>query len=170
MPSYICDPMGNNIPDPLPEDFFDNLQCADSFHKYPEENRQECIDLCPLPCKEVIFDTTITSSMWPSVGAEKKLVEELGWVEDEGDSVTWLRNNVLELKVFYEDLAEKKIETLPKYDSWAGLVCIIGGHLGLCLGFSLVTGLEVVVFLVDLWCSAVCRCQRAKVGVVRRRM
>ena len=43
------------------------------------------------------------------------------------------------------------ITTSPKYD-WSILLANIGGQLGLCMGFSLITALELIELLVDLVC------------------
>ena len=56
----------------------------------------------------------------------------------------------MELRISYESISVEKHVTRPKYD-WEVLLANIGGQLGLFTGFSLLTAMELLELLCDVW-------------------
>lgn len=125
---------------------------------------------CPESCKEVIYDAKITTTPWPSARVANNLTnfyngkEFLKYLEDSNYytevSESNIKNNVAVVDVFFEDL--RVIETVESQkDPVISFICDIGGTLGLWLGMSLMTMVEIVLFVVCFVPSLV---QKSKVG------
>ena len=60
-----------------------------------------------------------------------------------------LKRNVLSLNIFYDDLNYMLVEEVPSID-FLTLISNIGGTLGLFLGMSFLSGLELLELLFEL--------------------
>ena len=67
-----------------------------------------------------------------------------------------MRETFLKVEVAMGDLNMQTYTSSPKYD-WSILISNIGGQLGLCIGFSIFTGLEIVELMIDLLCHICCK-------------
>ncbi|XP_063688259.1 acid-sensing ion channel 4-like [Bolinopsis microptera] len=112
------------------------LKESDVDHK--PEKEEECS--CPVPCKNTIYSlqttTTALSKEWAIRKAQK---EGLNFNYTATD---YLENNVI-IEVFFADMYVDKIAQIPAYDFW-NLLADVGGMMGLLLGASVFTLLEVL--------------------------
>ncbi|XP_012941892.1 amiloride-sensitive sodium channel subunit gamma-like [Aplysia californica] len=120
-----------------------------------------CEHFCPPACFETKFKKTISFGSWPSLAVQKEYSGRLNYSRFQSayssvEEYQILRQNLLKLHVFYEQLNFEKIVTTPKYD-WSILLSNIGGQLGLWLGFSLLTAFEVIELLLDMFLNGAFR-------------
>ncbi|XP_067660439.1 amiloride-sensitive sodium channel subunit beta-like [Haliotis asinina] len=96
---------------------------------------------CQLPCSFETYDVMVSSSKYPS-DVSSSLVRHLNAVPDD----EYLTKNFLEIKLFYDDLVVQSTEQTPKYTRET-LIGNLGGQIGICLGASILTLIELGEFL-----------------------
>ncbi|XP_013417917.1 acid-sensing ion channel 1-like [Lingula anatina] len=94
---------------------------------------------CHAPCSETIYEYTMFSSKMAD-GYKHGLV-----ARHPGTTVEYIDRNLLKLRVFYKSLTVEKITQQEAY-SMLALFADIGGALGLVLGSTLMTAVEIVDF------------------------
>ncbi|XP_068222948.1 acid-sensing ion channel 3-like isoform X2 [Palaemon carinicauda] len=109
---------------------------------------------CPPPCRETQYITKITSS------EENRrfytIVQNIKKMSSGSDLCSGSENGTARIHLFLDSLSFETIEESPAY-TWDTLICNVGGNLGLFIGMSLVTMVEVLVFLFDIlfvWVSS----------------
>ena len=133
------------------------------------EATMDCENVCLPSCIENQYEVKIADIIWPASGNSQtqEILEYLkGKVNgfsamDDDVQYIFARRNMLELRVYYESLEVESYESSPKYDGNI-LFSSFGGVLGLCIGFSALTAMELVELIVDLLCC-LCRCRTRKV-------
>ncbi|CAI4227368.1 unnamed protein product [Auanema sp. JU1783] len=120
------------------------------FHHITDD-MSDCI--CKHSCTEVLHEVTFSASKWPS-GAT-----DLGDCDGmtEGECEQYYRLNAAMVEVFYEQLNYELLQESEAY-GMVNLIADFGGHLGLWLGFSMITVTEFFVLIVD--CLSVCLSSR----------
>ena len=63
--------------------------------------------------------------------------------------IKYINENILRLRVFLKDPYVEVIERVEKISS-ATLFSNVGGVMGLCLGFSVLSGVEIIYFII-MW-------------------
>ena len=63
--------------------------------------------------------------------------------------------------VYYESLILETRETTDSYTAWS-LISDIGGNTGLFLGFTLLSGVELVMYVFGLLKDCCCPCRRKR--------
>ncbi|XP_078661909.1 bile acid-sensitive ion channel-like [Branchiostoma floridae x Branchiostoma belcheri] len=96
---------------------------------------------CPLPCTMVKYSPTLSFSAWPN-----QLTEDY-YSQTYNLSKGYLTDNVVALTVYYEDFSYMKISQLKAMDS-GQLGCNMGGMMGLFIGASVLTLVELTEYLV----------------------
>ncbi|XP_011408196.1 PREDICTED: acid-sensing ion channel 5-like [Amphimedon queenslandica] len=97
---------------------------------------------CPLPCYFPYYEHTASYSSFPNGRYLNYLVEETNM------SVDYIKDNFLSINVFVDDL--QLTTTITKYTfGVAELLGEIGGQMGLFLGISIISIVEVVVLFLD---------------------
>ena len=121
----------------------------------------DCSEGCPPSCYETKYDGTVSFLAWPPSGSlqEEDLKTYLNQTMDLStmsatEQASEVKANFLELKVFYETLDVEVYESSPKYDG-NSLFSSFGGVLGLCVGFSALTAVELLELAADLCCYCV---------------
>ncbi|XP_022785082.1 acid-sensing ion channel 2-like [Stylophora pistillata] len=111
-----------------------------NFHKGIEN---QCD--CPVPCDSISFNSMLSYAAFPSNNFLASLAEELGVSNTTADLLKEEQEitsqNLLELRVYFQDLNYQVIEEIPAYE-YESLLGEIGGQVGLCVGASLLTVLE----------------------------
>ena len=97
---------------------------------------------CPPPCNYFTYDTSTSYSQYPSVQLQDNLIAILDTSSDNID------NNILSVNVYFQDLYVMKFDTVLSYSTTA-LLADIGGLLGLFLGVSIISILEIIILLLD---------------------
>lgn len=106
---------------------------------------EECLRKCPLECDSMSFNTRLSSSTFPT----KYLFDALGNVLFQNASFDDVKKRVLELKIYYSKLSYLSLTESPK-TSIIDLFSNIGGTLGLYVGVSLLSLVEIVEILVEV--------------------
>lgn len=114
-----------------------------------------CGKKCPLECHSVKFNVhtshadyptiTYTSAIRNNPKIRNKYASNLSELTHES-----LKRNMLELSVFYGDLGYEKYERLAKME-FSELVSNVGGTLGLFLGMSFLSLIELVDIILQIF-------------------
>lgn len=101
---------------------------------------------CPVPCGAISYEPYLSYAAFPSEGYLSRYFKagenNTYWTSEKiKQTQQWLRQNFLELRVYFQDLNYQVIEETPAYEL-ASLLGEIGGQVGLCVGASLLTVLE----------------------------
>ncbi|XP_065666594.1 acid-sensing ion channel 1C isoform X1 [Hydra vulgaris] len=99
---------------------------------------------CPVPCEKIRYQTQLSYAQMPA----KHYSEALAKLKhiDEERMRHFLRDNLLELDLYFEEMTTQVIQQVPAYDE-ESLFGDIGGQVGLFLGASMLTILEIVDLL-----------------------
>ena len=108
-----------------------------------DEFNSECLKRCLPPCHTSHYNAHISSTLFPTRNTFGRLKTHINIPYD---NVTEARNNMLVLN-FYADSMQYKKSTQKQANSLTSLFADIGGLLGLCLGASIMTLLEIVEML-----------------------
>ena len=100
---------------------------------------------CPLPCAFDSYEKTISYSTFPN-DARAELFGDLGNSRFTAD---YVKSNFLSVDVFFETLTVEQRITSDDY-TWPALVADVGGQLGLFLGFTALTLVELLMWIFDL--------------------
>ena len=142
--------------------------CVDNYKAVFNPNR-DCN--CPNQCNAELYDVTVTDLDWPTKPAfEQFLASSHGYMRNDDSrtllvdalekykeerlsinshSMTSIKATFGRFNVFFSDIAITVIEERPVYN-FVLVVSNFGGLLGLYLGFSVLTVLELVDFGFDL--------------------
>lgn len=141
------------------------LRCLKHTREDYYANFLPCLGKCRPSCQEISYQTSYATGSWPGASFRENLAEKAKQsIKSKSKSFQsypdpldseFVSQNFLRLEVYYENLVEEIILTDPAYD-WNKLLSDIGGQLGLWLGFSLMTAIEVLELLYDI-ISFICR-------------
>ncbi|KAI6170998.1 Na+ channel, amiloride-sensitive family and Degenerin family-containing protein [Aphelenchoides bicaudatus] len=111
---------------------------------------------CVQPCTENVFETAYSAAAWPAInfniGADCDDVDIT--LNDTAACAEYYRLNTAFIEIFYEQLNYETLKETPAY-TLVNLFSDLGGNIGLCIGFSLITFLEVAEVLCELcWFGA----------------
>lgn len=108
--------------------------------------RLDCVSKCPQPCLENVFSFTVSSARWSKAFNEriKKRYKRKNSLNSAIASENYVR-----LQIFFEDLSLAKTINEESYKI-ENLLADIGGQLGLWIGVSVLTVVEVLEFLTTL--------------------
>ncbi|XP_015264107.1 PREDICTED: acid-sensing ion channel 3 [Gekko japonicus] len=98
---------------------------------------------CQTPCEMVRFSKELSVVKIPSKASAKYLAKKYNRSEQ------YIRENLLVLDIFFEALSYETIEQKKAYEV-AGLLGDIGGQMGLFIGASLLTVLEIFDYLYEV--------------------
>lgn len=96
---------------------------------------------CPVQCHESVYSTTISDA--PFSQEFTKMVGRITGVNE-----SFIRDNYVSIQIFYKEMKYQKIEQKEAYSELA-LMADIGGALGLILGSTLMTLVEILDFMVS---------------------
>ncbi|CAG5125165.1 unnamed protein product [Candidula unifasciata] len=131
------------------------LLCESQVENLFLKSELDCDELCPPVCDRTTFDTVVSAGLWPS-DLSSDSVETITNSSVVGNMTftdyisfeRFIRSNFLKIDVFLDTLEFKEFTTQAKYD-WNLLLGTVSGLLGLWLGFSLLTAMEIVEVLID---------------------
>ncbi|XP_066273698.1 acid-sensing ion channel 5-like isoform X2 [Branchiostoma lanceolatum] len=113
--------------------------CVNSVYQQVKTGDLPCY--CPTPCEIVEYDTTVSYAGWPNPKASEKLTSDYPALSQD-----YLKENWVVFDVYYKQLNFQSIEQKRK-TSVEGLLSILGGCLGLCIGASVVSITEFAYYL-----------------------
>ncbi|XP_065055266.1 acid-sensing ion channel 5-like [Rhopilema esculentum] len=101
---------------------------------------------CFLPCHEIVYDTSVSSSKWPLSEITDEILllikSKLGIVVEKEN----VDQQLVAIQVYYGDLRYEEIKQHPAY-SLEEFSYDLGGLLGLVIGASVFSGIEMVMFV-----------------------
>ncbi|KFV81956.1 Acid-sensing ion channel 4, partial [Struthio camelus australis] len=118
------------------------IECADhTLDAAVEDSQERCS--CPTPCNLTRYGKEISMVRIPNKGSARYLARKYNKNE------TYIRENFLVLDIFFEALNYEAIEQKKAYDL-AGLLGDIGGQMGLFIGASILTILEILDYVYEV--------------------
>ncbi|XP_061082333.1 acid-sensing ion channel 4-A isoform X2 [Conger conger] len=125
------------------------IMCVDSvLAAFLKSTRESCN--CETPCKLTRYGKELSMVKIPSKGSARYLSRKYSKTEE------YIRDNFLVLDIFFEALNYETIDQKKAYDV-AALLGDIGGQMGLFIGASILTILEILDFIYEV---IKCRLQR----------
>ncbi|XP_072051079.1 acid-sensing ion channel 4-B-like [Amphiura filiformis] len=124
---------------------------------YPAEANFTASDIecdCQVPCSSYIYEGRISMAHWPAIHIASEMERTLNVSQDMSDD--FARRNLLDLKIYFEELSYQEIEQVPAYDV-GSLQSDVGGYMGLLCGMSIITVGEFIDFIAILIFK---KCQR----------
>uniref|UniRef100_A0A803YA64 Acid sensing ion channel subunit family member 4 n=1 Tax=Meleagris gallopavo TaxID=9103 RepID=A0A803YA64_MELGA len=112
-----------------------------------EDSQERCS--CPTPCNLTRYGKEISMVRIPNKGSARYLARKYNKNE------TYIRENFLVLDIFFEALNYEAIEQKKAYDL-AGLLGDIGGQMGLFIGASILTILEILDYIYEVLSGEKC--------------
>ncbi|GFS05701.1 acid-sensing ion channel 1 [Elysia marginata] len=128
---------------------WDDVYCMEDVKIDFSENKLGCTAGCPAACTQSTFATTISTGMFPTQASLNATVEEmkpLEQVQNITDFPEFLHKSYVLLEIYYESFILEKVSSEPAY-TWNKLLGDVGGQLGLLLGFSILTAVEILELL-----------------------
>ncbi|XP_060117598.1 acid-sensing ion channel 4 isoform X4 [Heteronotia binoei] len=118
------------------------IECADhTLDTAVEDSQERCV--CPTPCNLTRYGKEISMVRIPNKGSARYLARKYNRNE------TYIRENFLVLDIFFEALNYEAIEQKKAYNL-AGLLGDIGGQMGLFIGASVLTVLEILDYIYEV--------------------
>ncbi|KAJ8378293.1 hypothetical protein AAFF_G00244280 [Aldrovandia affinis] len=143
--------MPGDAPFCTPEQYKD---CADPALDFlVEKDNDYCV--CETPCNMTRYGKELSFVRIPSKASAKYLAKKFNKSEQ------YIADNILVLDIFFEALNYETIEQKKAYEL-AGLLGDIGGQMGLFIGASLLTVLELFDYLYEVIKYKLCRCSKKK--------
>ena len=121
-----------------------NLCCL--LHKFTNYDRKSS---CQPPCKHSFYEIETSYSSFPNGHVLPKLANMTNMSEEA------VKNNFLSIKVFVQDLQTKETITQYTYKE-VELLSELGGNMGLFLGISIISIMEVLVLVLDQLKKVIC--------------
>ncbi|VDH92961.1 acid-sensing ion channel 3 [Mytilus galloprovincialis] len=103
------------------------------------ETGSKCI--CPFACQSTVYDTKLSFGKFPSDFMSKSLVKLLNETEEH------IKKNYVNLRIYYKNLQTTITEQKPKYENAGDIFSNVGGQMGLFLGASILTVIELGEFM-----------------------
>ncbi|XP_061181219.1 acid-sensing ion channel 1A-like [Saccostrea echinata] len=102
---------------------------------------------CPFPCQQTNYDVSVSTSQFPSDILVQILSSHFNTSKER------LKDNILEISIFYDKLNYFWTRQIPKYERIGDVLANIGGQMGLFIGASVLTIMEFmeIMFLVLLF-------------------
>lgn len=116
----------------------------------------ECFPLCPLECSTQLLSTLPSYAAYPTRASVEAMVRKIKnfsqiyFGDDKADlSYDKMKNSVLALNVYYDSIMYTQVDDSPAQDI-GSVLSNIGGLLGLFIGISVLSFLEVVEYIYEI--------------------
>ncbi|XP_072171565.1 acid-sensing ion channel 2-like [Diadema setosum] len=134
-PARVCNPV-------------EYVTCAKGLHYYASSHAT-CS--CPQPCATVTYKPTISAASYPSIFWQNHLNKVYLSQFENNFPDDHFQNNMCYLNIYFREMSIHRVSEYQAY-TFTSLLCDIGGSLGLWLGGSILT----IVELCDLFGHATC--------------
>lgn len=123
---------------------------------------KECIDDCPHECKQTTYDLSISYVDFPSrrfaefLGNHDSLLNKsLAPIRDDNKTsefsvVELARDSFVQISVYYDEIKYTSISEAPTI-SLFDMIANIGGTLGLFIGISLLSFVEIIELMIEIF-------------------
>lgn len=150
------------------------LECADQSRTNYYNNMYESsyCQGCPPECDSIQFRKTISSSRYPTYYYLNYMMHKTNIKEKIDNPEFCNENNITKstviLNIYFDDLENEIIEEMPAL-TFDTLISNIGGNLGLFVGISVLSGMEVVEYILKffyfsfMWCNLKQKINRNKI-------
>ncbi|KJH39990.1 degenerin [Dictyocaulus viviparus] len=101
---------------------------------------------CMHSCKQDVYTTTYSAARWPSGSVQLEC--------DNEDCKSYYSKHAVMLEIYYEQMSYEILRESESY-SIVNLVSDVGGQMGLWLGASVLTAIEIIIFLIDMLAIAI---------------
>ncbi|XP_061164547.1 acid-sensing ion channel 3-like [Saccostrea echinata] len=98
---------------------------------------------CPQPCRQTTYDAQMSYALYPTEDTATFLNKKLGLSKE------YFSENFVELHIHFDHLQVRSVQQVPLYTSYQDILSSIGGQMGLLLGASLLSLLEIVEFILN---------------------
>ena len=123
------------------------FECADnSYYDFWENFKDSYSSECPLECDFIDFDYTYSSS---DFDIESFFLENYYEKPDESVDLKSIKKRIVSFYVYYSQLRYTEIKETPSM-SLIDLLANIGGTIGLFIGISVLSFVEIVEFLMEI--------------------
>ncbi|RNA20691.1 amiloride-sensitive sodium channel subunit beta [Brachionus plicatilis] len=124
------------------------LDCINRFfNQYINSNEPlKCFDLCPEECETISYDYQISQAKFPTQFYFSNFLEPL---YPDLETFEIGKQSTLAVNIFFNDIMITVIEDTKK-KTFQQLLAEVGGFLGLCLGASFLTTVELAEILVKI--------------------
>jgi len=123
--------------------------CTKKFRKIFSENLfdKNCFQYCPLECDSIDYQLSVSYTGFPLTGNISEN-DKLNWFQKSSDFHTYeqVQRNYYSIAVFYEELKYLLITEQPSIEL-SDLISNIGGILGVFLGISFLSFIEIIDFI-----------------------
>ncbi|GFN77021.1 acid-sensing ion channel 1 [Plakobranchus ocellatus] len=126
---------------------FITAHCVSVVEEAFRDNTLDCIKNCPPACEESSFSTTVSSVPWPTHDYLQTLLVQHALHLNMTQLLKAAERSFLKLEIYYDSLIVDKVVNQPAF-TWNKLLSDIGGQLGLLLGFSILTAVEILELVV----------------------
>ena len=127
----------------------EETKCIDEkYHEIFQNKKEHC--MCPLECNKMTYSFTTSSTDFPTVAYGKKLLKN-SFISKKYPNMTLdeLERRLISLNVYYPKLSYSFISEQQQY-TITDLISSIGGSLGLLLGASLLSLMEIIDLFVRI--------------------
>lgn len=137
------------------------------FYFYSGDLIDMCGNNCPLECDTITYTTSSSSVVFPSDLYASRMINNdymkslLGFTSDSNLTINDVRSRMLAVNVHYASLAYQSFSESPKTEV-VDLVSSIGGTLGLFLGVSFLSFIEIFDLVVCLLIASTNRMSRVE--------
>lgn len=138
----------------LAEEIFNCTISAIAEYQNNSNMPSNCLNGCPQECEPISFERKISQSDFPTLFYADLLIRRQKKYPRYSNfsSFTDIKNTLVSVNIFYEDLGYTVIKDVPA-KTLEQLVSELGGILGLCIGCSLLSLLEILQLLIELTTS-----------------
>ena len=118
--------------------------CVEEVDEHPEVIG--CAESCLSSCSDILYHATVSSGKFPSKEPGEVLILERGKEKNPSvENKDYVKDVMGMVHVYFKDDSVKKYSRSLRY-STIDLISSVGGTMGLCLGFSLVSVVELIYF------------------------
>ncbi|CAF0806060.1 unnamed protein product [Brachionus calyciflorus] len=120
---------------------------------YNSSKATECQDFCPEECESIKYNYKTNYADFPSPFYSDILIKSnYLWSNNSWNNSTYedVKKSVLAVNIFYDDISVKMIEESPS-KTIDQLVADIGGFLGLCIGISILSIIELIELILRIF-------------------
>ena len=140
---------------PCPDeiDSLEYIKFTNKLEYYKKEENKNCLDQCPLECEETAFSAGVTSLQFPTVTYSEVLSynENISAYFDDTrgvNQINLIKASVLAINVYYKYDTFMEVREQPEA-LWIDFMSTIGGAVGVCLGISILSFVELIEIAID---------------------
>ncbi|PIO59621.1 Amiloride-sensitive sodium channel, partial [Teladorsagia circumcincta] len=134
----------------------DNLACIERIENSDSGEFNIIRDCdCPQPCEMDSYSVTVSTAKWPSTAYKPEECQQnkpgSAWEAAKMSCLEWYQKNTLLVEIYYERMNYQVLTESPAY-SLVNLVSDVGGQVGLFLGMSIISVIELLTLVLLLVC------------------